>query len=77
MSYKKVDDPTEVARYAALRERGVFVCDAAKHNDEDGCDNPDCFKYRLRVRLEEEGARSLQRFAFNLGVELGRRKKDP
>lgn len=47
--YEKVDatnsSPDVVARVEALRVAGQLACDALSHNDETGCQNPECWKY--------------------------------
>ncbi len=54
MPYKKISadnsSPDVVAHVDRLREAGILSCDALSHNDESGCENPSCWKYKFRDR---------------------------
>lgn len=46
--YKRVtpDYGAVYERIEALKNEGIWVCDALDHNEPDGCSNPECWKYK-------------------------------
>lgn len=57
MSYKSIfDDPNwpqwDINRCRHLQSLGHLICDSVDHNENDGCSNPNCFKYKIEKPLE-------------------------
>lgn len=57
MSYKSIfDDPNrpqwDLDRCRHLQSLGKLICDSIDHNDNNGCSNPNCFKYKGESLLE-------------------------